>query len=701
MNFLAPLFLAGLAALAVPIIVHLINRERKEVTEWPSLMFIERVPYRSVRRQKIRDWLLFAIRCLALILLIAAFARPFIERRLAGAAGALDTAREVVVLLDRSYSMGYGDRWERATAAAGEAIGGAGANDRVTLVSFAETPSALNQRGADQASLRAALDAVKPGSRGTKYAPALKLASKILDESELRNREIVLITDFQKVGWDGHEDVELPAGTQLRPVDVSDASAPNVAVTTVELHRAMVEGRERVTVNARLTNTGDKPATGIPVTLRLNDREIEKKSLTLAPNSAGTATFSPVALPAGLTQGVVSAGADALAADNSYNFVLSPEQALSILIIEPPASRTTQSLYLTQAFSVGDRPVMRTTVKSSGAVTFGDLAGKSLVILNDAPFPAGDLGRRLRTFVEQGGGLLIALGEKSTPSSFVGVASDMLPGPVGQPVDRGLDRGGTLTSIEYAHPIFELFSGPRSGDFSSAQFYRYRKLELSGAAGVLARFDDGTPAVVEKPLGAGKVVVLASTADIFWNDLALRPIFVPFIHQVARYTGTYTDVRPWFTAGHVLDVGRTAEQLNGNPAGPSSAPGSAEMADYVAESPSGETVRPTASDDGHLIELEEQGFYAIRRAGGPSGSAKPIAVNVDVSESNLARLDPQELVAAVAPRGAAAQAGSIGAPPTPEEQERRQTLWWYLLVGALMLLGAETVLSNRLSRAAR
>ena len=701
MSFLAPLFLAGLVALAVPIFVHLINRERKEITEFPSLMFIQRIPYRSVRRQKIRNWLLFVMRCLALILLIAAFARPFLERRFSQAAGALDTAREIVVLLDRSYSMGYGDRWQRATAAARDAIDGAGANDRVTLVSFAETPSALNQPGADQGSLRAALDAVKPGSRGTKYAPALKLASKIIDESDLGRREIVLITDFQKIGWDGDDDVELPPGTQLRPVDLSDASASNVAVTSVELHRAMVAGRERVTVNARLTNTGDKPANGLPVALRLNDREVEKKTVSLAPNSAGTATFSSVALPNGLTQGVVVAGQDALPADNSYNFVLSPEQALSILIIEPPGSRTTQSLYLTQALSVGDRPVMRATVKKSGAVTFGDLSGKSLVVLNDAPYPAGDIGRRLRTFVEQGGGLLIALGEQSTPSSFVGVGADMLPGTVGPPVDRGLERGATLTSIEYAHPIFELFSGPRSGDFSSAQFYRYRRLELPSAAGILARFDDGAPAVVEKPLGAGKVVVLASTADIFWNDLALRPIFVPFIHQVARYAGTYMDVRPWFTAGHVLDVGRTAEQLNGNPAGPSSAPGSAGAADYVAESPSGETLRPIPSDDGHLIELDEQGFYAIRRAGGPSGSANPIAVNLDVTESNLARLDPQELVAAVAPKNAAGQSGALAAPPTAEEQERRQTLWWYLLVGALLLLGAETVLSNRLSRAAR
>ena len=160
MSFLAPLFLAGLAALAVPIFIHLINRERKEITEFPSLMFLQRIPYRSVRRQKIRNWLLFLIRCLAVILLVAAFARPFLEKRFAGAAGALDSAREVVVLLDRSYSMGYGDRWSRAQDAARSVINGLSANDKLTLVAFAETPTALNHATSDQCSLSASLDAV-------------------------------------------------------------------------------------------------------------------------------------------------------------------------------------------------------------------------------------------------------------------------------------------------------------------------------------------------------------------------------------------------------------------------------------------------------------------------------------------------------------------------------------------------------------
>src|SRR5204863_10123395 len=122
MNFLAPAFLAGLAAIAVPVILHLIHRERRVVVEFPSLMFLQRIPYRSVRRQKIRHLLLLLLRCLALAMLVAAFARPFFARRLA-TAGSTTGSLEVVVLLDNSASMGYGTRWLRALDAAERTLG--------------------------------------------------------------------------------------------------------------------------------------------------------------------------------------------------------------------------------------------------------------------------------------------------------------------------------------------------------------------------------------------------------------------------------------------------------------------------------------------------------------------------------------------------------------------------------------------------
>src|SRR5476651_1344808 len=123
MSFLSPLLLAGLGAIAIPIVIHLIQRERKRVVQFPSLMFLQRIPYQSVRRRRIRHWLLLAMRVAAIALLVLAFARPFLPQS-ALAAAATGGAREVVILLDHSASMGYGDHWQRARDAAHRVVAG-------------------------------------------------------------------------------------------------------------------------------------------------------------------------------------------------------------------------------------------------------------------------------------------------------------------------------------------------------------------------------------------------------------------------------------------------------------------------------------------------------------------------------------------------------------------------------------------------
>ena len=152
MGLLAPLFLLGLAGLVVPIVVHLTERQRRQVVDFPSLMFLRQIPFRSSRRKKIHHWALLAIRALALALLVAAFSRPFFENDVVGI-GSTGGPREVVVVLDRSYSMGYGDRWERAKTQAREVFEGLGAQDRASLV--------LMSRGAE-AVLRATSDRDRP-----------------------------------------------------------------------------------------------------------------------------------------------------------------------------------------------------------------------------------------------------------------------------------------------------------------------------------------------------------------------------------------------------------------------------------------------------------------------------------------------------------------------------------------------------------
>src|SRR5215831_10901245 len=150
MAFLTPLFFVGLAAIAIPVLVHLIQRERKRVVEFPSLMFVRRIPYQSVRRRRIRHWALLLLRAAAVALMVAAFARPFISQG-ASATVAASGAREIVIVLDQSASMGYGDHWQRAQDAARAVVRGMGASDRATLVLFAKNAEENMRATSDRA----------------------------------------------------------------------------------------------------------------------------------------------------------------------------------------------------------------------------------------------------------------------------------------------------------------------------------------------------------------------------------------------------------------------------------------------------------------------------------------------------------------------------------------------------------------------
>ena len=201
MGFVAPLVLVGLAALSIPVLIHLIQRERKRVVEFPSLMFLRKIPYQSVRRRRIRDWLLLAMRLAALALIVLAFARPFFKRSELAAA-AQNGAREAVILVDASYSMEYGDRWQKAKAAATDAIRGLNPGDRASLVFFSSGAEVAVRSAADRGRLESGLAAANTGPGATRYAPALKLAGSLLGESPLPRREIILISDFQRRGWE-------------------------------------------------------------------------------------------------------------------------------------------------------------------------------------------------------------------------------------------------------------------------------------------------------------------------------------------------------------------------------------------------------------------------------------------------------------------------------------------------------------------
>lgn len=669
--FLAPAFLAGLLALGIPLVLHLIQRERKESVPFPSLMFLQRVPHKSVRRRRIRDWPLLVLRCLAIALVVSAFARPFLNRQ--GAIGpAAAPAREVVVLLDRSYSMGYGDRWARARAAARQAVDALRPADRATLVLFDAEATAAVQGSADRARLRAALDAAAVGAGATRYAPALKLAQSVLEGSRLPRKEVVLVSDFQRRGWDGDPTVRLPAGTRVTPVDIGSAAVSDLSVAAVELRRESVAGRERVMVRARIATRGAAAARALPVTLELDGRPVQDVTATAPANGVTTVAFRPVTLEDRPVRGTVRLPADALRADDAFHFVLSPAQGIGVLVVEGAGARPDASLYLRRALAVTDAAPYRVDVAPPRALATSNLSAYRVVVLNDAAFPAGEAGRRLRAFVEAGGGLVVALGDRSADAGWA-----LAEGAA--PLRDRTEGAGAIGAVEYGHPVFEVFRAAHSGDFGTARFFRYRQLTPPAGVRVLARLDDGSPLLVERPVGKGRALVWASTLDTYWNDLPLRPVYLPFVHRLVRYASGVHEPAPWATVGQTLDAAsldRTAAD-----------------AGAVVLTPSGRRVDLKATAP--VLRLDEAGFYDVRRAADPLRAGHPAAANVDPAEADPARLDPAELVSAVTAHAASAPVARRDEPLAPAELEKSQASWWYLLVVGFLLLAVETTLSNR------
>jgi hypothetical protein len=673
MGFLAPLFLAGLAALSVPVLIHLTHRPRNATVNVPSLMFLQRIPYKSSRRRTLRHWLLLALRCTALALLTAAFARPFFGTSGQAAAG-LGQGRTRVILLDRTGSMTHGDRWTRGLAAARRAVTELAENDRASLVLFGATPEKTGEPTRERGRLVASLDAARVGFGVTRYAPALRMAGEMLEVQPLPGREVVLISDFQKTGWDGRDDVRLPAGAKLIPVDVSDRGASNVAITGVELRRDYEAGRERVIPEARLVNKGARPVRDLAVTLEVDGRPVREQRTSLGPNTAVTITFDAFPLPSREVRAAVRSTSDGLVHDDSFHFMLAPGGDVPVLVLQTAGARETRSLYLRRALQIGHRPRFRVETKAATQLSPEDLATSRVIVLDDAPPPAG---RRLLEYVEKGGGLLVVLGEHSAAGAWRGEAESLLPGTFGPAADRSSDWGGTLAYLDYAHPVFELFRGPRSGDFSSARFLRYRSLEAR--QGVLARFDDGAVALAEKKVGKGRVLVWTSALDTLWSDLALQPVFLPFVHQLVRHAAGHVESRPWHTVGEALDLSAEAE-LRGKEA--------------AVIAPLGERQRLRSGQ--RSLELTAPGYYEVRPLEG-GGWSRVAAVNFDASESDLASLDPEELTAAVTHEQGGGVARRSEAALTTEEHEGRQALWRWLLVAACVFLALETVLSNRLA----
>ena len=683
MGFVAPLVLLGLGALAVPVFVHLIQRERKRVVEFPSLMFLRRIPYQSVRRRRIRDWLLLAMRLAALALIVLAFARPFF-RRDSLAAAAQNGAREAVILVDTSYSMDYGDRWTKAQAAARDAVNALNPGDRASLVFFSSGADVAVRSAGDKGRLVAAIagrqgrrrrDALCAGAE-TRRQPAQRVAAAApRDPSDQRLPAARLGTDAGPRRRQAARSHDADAGQRRLGPDRQSFGDRGVAAAHAireprprRRHRRSRQPWHEAGVERRAHARSRRPVDPVAAGERRAGRFVERHVRPL---------HRRLAQHAGAGQ---APRADALARDNVFNFVVSPSEPVRAIVINRPGADG-EALYLTRALAIGEAPRVELASRTPATFSDADARAAAVVVLNDVQV-SDDLADRLGRFVSAGGGLLIAAGPHATWPAHAAASVPALPGDA---IDRTTTPASRLGGLEYSHPVFELFRAPRSGDFSAARFYGYRATTQPAPGQVLARFDDGTAALLERKTGAGRVLLWTSTLDLEWNDLRGQTgvsAFHPHDDEIPgglRRRACIIDRGPGDPGAaprrgprrHGLErryrrggaVGRTGV---GRDRGRRARAGR-----------TGVLRRPHAGRRRRLGDRARQQRRFERIGSDADGSAGP---------------------AGRGRAGRPASAAGVGeARPSDEAQAQAQRLWWYLLVAGGLLLAAETLLSNRLS----
>jgi hypothetical protein len=671
MAFLNPIFLLGAIAAGVPVLVHLVRRTRAPRVPFPSLMFLRKIEQKTIRRRKLRNLLLLLVRCAALLLLALAFARPYFSGSTPVSASAEHNSS--VILVDCSYSMRYGDVFNRATRSAHNTINDAAANEQLSVVLFSNSYQVLMTLKADRAEANAAVNQLQPGLDSTDYLQAIQVADAILREAGRGQHRIYLISDFHDAGWNrSAPPVKLSPDVKVVPIDVSDAKAANLAVSSLSADAVVYAQKYAGKVVARVSNFGAQDFDNAAIELKLNDLPVERRPLKLVAGEAQNADFTGFNVPEGSNRGTIEINGDSFPLDNKFYFTIRRDNQTRVLVINAAVRGRSESFFLQQSLAAGENNRHALTVKTSGSTSPTELDSYRVVIVNDASGMNEGLASALRSFVERGGGLIVAAGKHAEAGEFNRLLGAIAPAQLGDTIQS---RGYALMSqVKMDHPIFSAFA--RSGRLTSTRVYGYHRATPKEGALTLAALDDGSPIVIEGTAGRGKVLLLTTTLDTAWNDLPLTPMFLPLVRQMLEYLSG-REASSSYAIGQVFN-----------------APADTDGSLPAIDSPAGKRIddaRKNRSGE-QSVEAREVGFYRLRYR----DRDEYLAVNLETKESDLGKLNIDDLIASVSSgadekSGPAAQSAGL----TADEKEAKQRLWLPLLLTALVLFVAEAVIARR------
>lgn len=697
MSFLAPLYLLGAIALIGPIIFHLISRTPKGEVPFSSLMFLEPTPPRMTRRSRLDNWPLLLLRLLALLLLALGFGRPFL-RQAASLAFGDEERRRVAILIDTSASLRRADLWDRAVAQARAAILEARAGDQLALIAFDSTtrtalgfdegatlgPDRRRAVALDRLGRLAPTWAATDLGRG--LVDAVAALEDVGDRSEKAGRmprRVVLVTDLQGgANLDALGDFEWPSDVDLALRVVASAGS-----------NATPE---------RLGDPLDPASTSTPAdasTIRVrvaNDERSKRESFRLSWVDAkglvlGTPT--PAYVPPGESRVVrvprSPQGSTALRLvgdDDGFDDTLyfapagpKDEAIVVYLGLDAPDDPAGLLFYLLRVFEATPGRTVRVVARKPADPPAAAEAKPALVVVGPAgPLPGASL-EALSRQVREGASALVVVGPGDGGAANLAALAGA--GPIAV-AESAAGRDALIGQVSFDHPLFAPLAGPQFSDFTKIRFWKHRRLAPDALPGVrvLARFDDGDAAVLELPIGKGRVVALTSGWNPADSQLARSSKFVPLMASLLEGPGA----RPVDAGEHRVGVRVALPPAPGQP-GP-----------RTVRKPDGTTVA-VGSAETSFAATDQPGVYTIE--GATPGS---FAVNLDPSEGKVAPLAAERLEQLGIRLAAGGEPGRVDRERIRQMQnaelEGRQKLWRWLVLAAIVTLIVETWLAARPGR---
>ena len=651
--FLYPAFLVGLLAASLPILIHLLNRRRLQRIQFPAVRFILLSQKRISRSYRLRHWLLLALRTLAVVFLVLLLANPIFQTGAGLFAGGGPVS--LVVLLDNSLSMtwsGDGNGFKQAKDAAKLLLSALNDGDRAALLPTNITGKETIRLKSQKDVLAREVDVVEIADGTANLTATLEKAYELLNEPA-GQKEIRLITDMGLTGWDQFSIAALKRvdpSIPIKLIRVGRKEQPlNASIKEIRLGSQGVGVNIPLQIEATLGNFGAQEIKDVLVQLSIDGQNKEQKLATLPPKGEATVSFQTRVNQAGPHTGQVSLKKDGLAGNAVADFTLDAQDKLRVLVVDgDPQTSLVQSdsFFLSRALNPAgerDSSLFLPTVVVPDALNAAALDAYQVVILcNVAVLPDGFVAN-LQNFVRQGGGLLIFGGDKVQADSYNQKLAQALPAELREKKTGPEASGEKIDKLDGAHPALQIFADPiLLESLKSSRVWGYTRASARGRP--LISLANGDPLLLEQKVGAGKALLITTTADRDWTDLPLKTAYLPLLQSLAQYLAG--GKRGQLDAGIAVN---TAKEI-------ALPPGFVGKSLRVAKPNKQDVEVPiTGEKDRALATITDNDRAGIYRLSLPAGTAKEsgapqmYAVNRPFLESRLEEISERELQAKLAP----------------------------------------------------